>query len=280
MALQPDGKILVAGFSFDGSVGRESFALVRYLANGVLDTTLNGSGKVVTGFGPGTNRGQAVATQADGKILVAGGAGGAFALVRYLGNGIPDNTFNHSGTSLTDFGTGEDTGKSVAVQGDGRILLAGFSATPADFALTRSSVAQADARLGLTPAATVGNNLYNLNGAGQVVSSSIRRRGGMGKTWFAIQNDGPQSDSSTVRGASGNTKFTAKYLDGASNVTAAVVAGRWIAGPLAPGGSRVLKISITARTRLVGQKHRLGLTATSLADASGRDAAAVNATSR
>src|SRR5438067_6010552 len=46
IAQQPDGKIIAAGYSSNGS--NDDFALARYNANGTLDTTFNGTGKVIT----------------------------------------------------------------------------------------------------------------------------------------------------------------------------------------------------------------------------------------
>jgi uncharacterized delta-60 repeat protein len=71
VALQSDGKILVAGDSWNGSTF--DFALVRYNADGSLDTSFSGVGKITTTIGPSTSDfGYSVTLQADGKILVAG----------------------------------------------------------------------------------------------------------------------------------------------------------------------------------------------------------------
>jgi uncharacterized delta-60 repeat protein len=76
-------------------------------APGSLDTTFNTTGKVTTTIGTGDERGNAVAVQADGKILVAGGSKNGsqwdFALARYNTNGSLDTTFNGTGKVTTDF---------------------------------------------------------------------------------------------------------------------------------------------------------------------------------
>ena len=70
VAAQRDGKIVVAGYAEVGGV--DQFALVRYNADGSLDTSFNGSGKLTTAVGTGTCHGEGVALQEDGKIVVAG----------------------------------------------------------------------------------------------------------------------------------------------------------------------------------------------------------------
>ncbi|MBD8904893.1 hypothetical protein MBTS_22090, partial [Methylobacterium bullatum] len=148
VTVQPDGKILVAGYG-DGTGGTD-FALVRYNADGSLDTGFgpDGTGKILTPAAPGTasDYGQSVALQTDGKIVVAGygvGAGNRydFALVRYDADGSLDTTFGTGGKVLTPVGTGlsSDQGNSVTLQADGKILVAGYGegSEGQDFALLR-----------------------------------------------------------------------------------------------------------------------------------------------
>ncbi|MEH2286309.1 DUF4347 domain-containing protein, partial [Nostoc sp.] len=135
VAVQADGKIIVAGLS------NTDFALARYNTNGSLDTSFNGTGKVTTDFGfIAVDTGYSVAVQADGKILVAGQANADFALARYNTNGSLDTSFNGTGKVTTEFNNSlglpsADVGYSVAVQADGKILVAGQSNI--DFALAR-----------------------------------------------------------------------------------------------------------------------------------------------
>ncbi|MFN6462359.1 MAG: DUF4347 domain-containing protein [Nostoc sp. DedVER02] len=131
LAVQPDGKILVAGT--DGT----DFALARYNSDGSLDTTFSGDGKVTTDLGLlAVDVAYSTAVQADGKIVVAGVSNGDFALVRYNSNGSLDTTFSSDGKVSTDFGLLTiDSIYSLAVQADGKILVAGQS--NGDFALAR-----------------------------------------------------------------------------------------------------------------------------------------------
>ncbi|MBM3273394.1 hypothetical protein FJY94_09220, partial [Candidatus Kaiserbacteria bacterium] len=123
VTVQADGKILVAGFASNGS--NADFALVRYNTDGSLDTRFGTGGKVTTAIGTGSDWGESVTVQTDGKILVAGDAGGYFGLVRYNTDGSLDTSFDGDGKVTTDIGTGYDYGYSVTVQADGKILVAG-----------------------------------------------------------------------------------------------------------------------------------------------------------
>ncbi|HQO79470.1 MAG TPA: InlB B-repeat-containing protein [Deltaproteobacteria bacterium] len=133
LAIQADGKIVVAGSSFG------DFALVRYDENGDPDPTFGIGGKVVTSIGEGTSdEAFALAIQADGKIVVAGSSFGDFALVRYDENGERDPTFGADGIVTVDIET-EDIAYALAIQADGKIVAAGYSldGANADFALVR-----------------------------------------------------------------------------------------------------------------------------------------------
>ena len=135
VAVQSDGKILAAGY---GGTGGNDFALARYNVNGSLDTSFDSDGKVTTDFG-GLDYIQSVAIQSDGKIVAVGAkfsGGFDFALARYNTNGSLDTSFDTDGKLTTDFGGGSnDTISSVAIQSDGKILVAGTASN--GFALPR-----------------------------------------------------------------------------------------------------------------------------------------------
>lgn len=141
VALQTDGRLVVAGYANGG------FAVARLLSNGGLDPKFGRGGRVVTKF-PGRDlvMARAVALQPDGKILVAGHVGLTdrdFALVRYLPDGNLDTTFGSgmTGMTTTDFSGGFDEAFALAIQEDGRIVLAGRTASAGaqlgDFGLAR-----------------------------------------------------------------------------------------------------------------------------------------------
>lgn len=127
MALQNDGKILVTGTR---TMGGKDLLVVRYNTDGSLDTTFDGDGKVTTDIAD--DSGRAIAIQQDGRILVGGraDAGGAidFILVRYNSDGSLDTTFDGDGKVTADI-SGSDLGRAISLLPDGRILLAGDSAS-------------------------------------------------------------------------------------------------------------------------------------------------------
>jgi len=135
VALQPDGKILVAGMSTPSSTSSsQPFALARYNADGSLDAAFGNGGTVMTAIGTDQDGINSLAVQADGKIVVAGysnyGSPGepAMALARYNADGSLDPTFGSSGKLTTLFDNGNLSWASgVTVQPDGKIVASGFS---------------------------------------------------------------------------------------------------------------------------------------------------------
>lgn len=99
-------------------------------AGGDLDPTFGDEGQVTTEFPIGSFA-TAVAIQPDGRIVAVGAAAGAsidgeFAIARYGSNGDLDPTFGHGGTVVTPIAGGDgDEARSVAIQADGRIVVAG-----------------------------------------------------------------------------------------------------------------------------------------------------------
>ena len=127
--MQTDGKIVVVGYATAGST--EKFALARYNADGTLDTSFGGSGRVMTDVGISGSDATGVALQKDGKIVVAGyavknsGTGYDFACVRYNTDGKVDQSFGDGGKVMTSVGQGDGKANAVAVQNDGKIIVAG-----------------------------------------------------------------------------------------------------------------------------------------------------------
>jgi uncharacterized delta-60 repeat protein len=124
VAVQADGRIVVAG---SGSVaGDNDFAVVRYDASGHPDAGFGHGGIVTDSFGAGDEHAYAVAIQPDQRIVVAGAAGGAMAVARYMPDGTRDASFDGDGHALVSFGSGAvDVARGVAVAPGGKIVVAG-----------------------------------------------------------------------------------------------------------------------------------------------------------
>jgi uncharacterized delta-60 repeat protein len=151
LAVQPDGKILAAGVSFDGPKTRR-FAIVRYKSDGSLDASFDHDGIVTLNIGTShMDTAYAVRVQPDGKIVVAGSSlmlvasrnsrinQNDFSVVRLSADGSVDTSFGHRGSAIVDFGYGVDVAYDMALEPDGSIVVAGVATngTDQDFAVAR-----------------------------------------------------------------------------------------------------------------------------------------------
>jgi uncharacterized delta-60 repeat protein len=144
LAVQANGQLVVAGTaSFPGDGVNDNFALARYRPNGSLDTSFGSGGTVTTDFAGFDDWGNALALQADGGLVVAGEAltetGFDFGLARYTPDGILDTSFGAGGKVTTDIAYFVDGANALAVQGDGKLVAAGFASVGGDlnFAMAR-----------------------------------------------------------------------------------------------------------------------------------------------
>jgi uncharacterized delta-60 repeat protein len=127
VAVQADGRIVQAG-----EAGGGNLALARYGADGTLDPSFSSDGKLTT-TDERFRLVEAVAVQADGKIIVAGGSGSSdgFVLARFNADGTPDGSFAGDGRQITRFGGGDGGfATALVVQPDGRIVVAGVADSP------------------------------------------------------------------------------------------------------------------------------------------------------
>ena len=154
-----------------------SIVTSAHAAPGDLDTTFGGDGKIVESA-LASSFANAVAIQADGKIVVAGSLGGDFIVARYNTNGTLDTTFSGDGIVVTNFGgSGTDSVNAIAIQSDGKIVVAGNA--------------------GLANNARVGVARYNPNGTldntfsgdGMFATDFVGTAGGAARG-VAIQADG------------------------------------------------------------------------------------------
>ncbi|HOT92846.1 MAG TPA: delta-60 repeat domain-containing protein [Anaerolineae bacterium] len=178
VVVQADGKILVAGYRY-GGVFPDSYdiTVARYLADGALDPNFGVNGKVITNLGPGfADTAQDMALQSDGKIIVVGGSRYDLATVRYTTAGMLDNTFGVGGVITTDVNQTSEQANAVAIQPDGKIVVAG------------------SANDGIKPAIilvryTTQGALDNGFGANGIVTTTFPE-GGVSAQALALQSDG------------------------------------------------------------------------------------------
>ncbi len=127
VAIQPDGKIVVAGYAGNGI--NYDFAVVRLNGNGSLDAAFDSDGIATSAIGISNDEAYGVSVQDDGKILIAGSSiidsHSEFAILRYNSDGSLDTSFDTDGKVTTSFGAGSSDGKSVTLQADGKILVSG-----------------------------------------------------------------------------------------------------------------------------------------------------------
>ena len=191
-AVQFDGKVVVAGSN------RGNFALARYNSDGSPDIDFGGGGEVITDFGA-FDYALAVAVQADGKIVAAGGSGGNFALARYRSDGSLDDTFGSGGKVISDMG-GYDQVRAIALQADGKIVAAGGSAGADDnrFGLARyNGDGSPDHAFGKKGMVTIGSNgdlwahSVTVQPDGKIVAAGERVKGGENDFFLVrCRNDG------------------------------------------------------------------------------------------
>ena len=143
LVLQPDGKLVAAGYTDKGS--STAFALVRYNANGSLDTSFGTGGKVTTPIGSVDDEVFALVLQPDGKLVAAGytssASSTAFALVRYNADGSLDTSFGTGGKVTTSIESIDDEAFALVLQPDGKLVAVGYAndGSNEDFAVVRYS---------------------------------------------------------------------------------------------------------------------------------------------
>ena len=126
IAIQNDGKIVVAGQSYNGTISL--FTILRYETNGSLDPTFGNEGVAFVSFGASGCVANSVAIQSDGKIVVGGHNNTDFAMARLNSDGTPDLSFNSTGLVTTSFGTSAffETINAIVIQNDNKILAVGI----------------------------------------------------------------------------------------------------------------------------------------------------------
>lgn len=144
--VQPDGGILAIGYAATDVGGSAfDFAVARLTTAGVLDATFDSDGRATANVAGELDRAYAAALQPDGAIVLAGEVRadrsdpGDVGLARFTANGAPDTTFGSGGTVHISYAADSDQAVDVAIQGDGKIVIAGNAlvGSTADFLIAR-----------------------------------------------------------------------------------------------------------------------------------------------
>lgn len=194
VAVQPDGKIVVAG-TIGGSDTR--IAVARFNTNGTLDTSFGSGGAEEINLGLPYEAAEAVAVQRDGKIVLSGHEQGspyyAFfngVVVRLQPNGTLDPSFASSGVlSYHHVNSGYDTLNAVAIQNDGKIVAAGSDVggpyavflrlnSDGSYDTSFGSGGETDLSSGTFTSKPVGANGVVIAGGGRVVAAGAIQRNG------------------------------------------------------------------------------------------------------
>lgn len=236
VAIQPDGKIVLAGFCL--GVSNYDFCVARLNADGSLDASFvgpggTGDGRFLLPMGAGDDYARAVAIRSDGKIVLAGecsnGSNYDFCVARLNANGTLDTGFtgpsgSSGGKFLLPIAAGDDFARAIALQPDGKTVLAGdcSNGSDADFCVVRLN--------------TNGTLDASFTGPGGTGAGSFLLPIGGGDdraTAVALQSDGKL----VVGGSCSNGSFSA-FCSARLNTNGSLDAT--YRGPLATGDGRFL----------------------------------------
>ncbi len=133
MLIQPDGKIITAGYTSALNGHQDDFLVARHLCDGNIDTSFNKKGYNITDV-PGDYFlcwCYSIGIQNDGKIIAVGaGRFGALVvdniLIRYNSNGTLDRSFGDNGIVITELGNFDGWSTNLVFQPDNKILVSGY----------------------------------------------------------------------------------------------------------------------------------------------------------
>src|SRR5687767_8406673 len=249
IATHSDGRVVVAA-----SNGDNYFTILRYLTNGNLDPAFGTGGIVQLQQAANSDAYSfAIKVLSDNKILIAGSSWVSsmdFAVLKLNENGTPDGTFGTNGWASTPIGSFRDQVKGMAIQADGKIVVAGNAETGSNNGIYNFGVARfnADGTLDNTGFGTNGIINFNINGNDLVSGVVIQADGKIvvGGTSSVASNGNFTAVRFNSDGTLDNTGF------GTNGIASIDIAGFGVAGSNDLGNAIALqpdgKIIMTGQT--------------------------------
>ena len=127
VVVQPDGEIVAAGASSPGTPPGfwHEMALARYQPDGALDPAFGSHGTTTAAFGASSTSASSLALRADGTLIVAGTVDDHIGVAQFRPDGSLETFFGVGGVTVRPTGPWSTSGEDVALQPDGRIVVAG-----------------------------------------------------------------------------------------------------------------------------------------------------------
>jgi len=271
----------VHGGTVNGSTGNGGTLFKINTANNDFTTLVQFSGvqgtspySALTNDGAGNFWGvlSAGGTTGEGTIFTINIASAAFTeLMTFSGNGSTNKGANPQAKLVSD-GAGNFWGST---QRGGQDNSGTLFKVPAVIPVQDY---QPDISLGLQPAPTLGDGIYNTTAEGQTLAAKIAV-GRKKIIYVEVQNDGVNADSFFITAVKGNKNFKVRYLNALTDVTEAVVSGTFSTGTLNPGEVFPLTVKIKAATPVAGKKRTLLINALSAGDSAQQDTVIIKAKS-
>jgi|GEM_PF-2787075 len=232
LAVQTDGKIIAAGKIVNGDIASANFAMVRYEANGEVDTDFGINGIAITSVRD-EDEAQGVIILPNGKIVLGGfaavNATGDYAMVGYLDDGTEDKSFGIGGKVVTDLkGTGNsDYETCMLLDQDGKIVLAGTANYNSFSGNTGPGVVRYDSQGKLDPDFGIGGidivylgDVSEIEAMAQQPDGKYLLAGRRSNQWLLarIKNDGKRDS------IFGNNGFVLTNMSGNTNEEAIAIA--------------------------------------------------------
>lgn len=242
VALQDDGKIVLAGEASSANNVATTFALARLEPDGTLDGTFGQGGLVTTPIGSIAATAAALAIQPDGRILVAGRAFVTsrfdIAVARYNSDGTLDGTFGTGGVVTTNLSNSDDA-TGIALQADGKIIVAGTTRPQMNDFVVLRYLQDGTPDTGFDGD---GHRLIDFGGGNdQAAAVAVRSDGGIIVAGSA-DGGGVPAFAFALSEADGSAPAFAQHRDGANGIgVARAIAiqpdGKWVLGGSVAEGS-------------------------------------------